>query len=56
VFQVRRKPNGHEVWFLGDGEIAIIGPSVIECDISERLCVSTVPTHADMSFAWSLAS
>ncbi|MET0377351.1 MAG: hypothetical protein ABW049_00060, partial [Spongiibacteraceae bacterium] len=56
VFEVKSKADRSEAWFVGNQEVAMIGPSVVAKDMSKHLYHFTVPRYADMSPATSQAA
>jgi uncharacterized protein len=53
VFEVRKKDEKTEAWFVAGKEVAMIGPAIVAKDMSKKLGVFTLPTFDQMSPACS---
>ena len=51
VLYVKTKANGAEAWFVGDKEIGMIGPSVIDTNMNKKLHTYTIPHFDKMARA-----
>lgn len=55
VLHVRAKSNGFESWFVGDKEIGMTGPSVVDREMKKHLGAYTLPRYELMSRAGTYA-
>ncbi len=55
VLHVRVKPDGDEAWFIGERQVALIGPSVIDSKMEKCYAIPTIQTFESMSRAASFA-
>lgn len=54
VFEVKDKADKSQGWFVGDREVAMIGPAVVNTDMSKQLECFTIPRYEEMSKAVSI--
>ena len=55
VLHVRAQSDGNEAWFIGDRQVALIGPSVIDAKMEKQYATPTIQTFESMSRASSFA-
>jgi len=54
VFEVKDKPDNSQGWFVGDQQVAMIGPAVVKADMTKHLNSFTIPRYDLMSKAVSI--
>ncbi|MGE3251428.1 MAG: amidohydrolase family protein [Hyphomonadaceae bacterium] len=54
VFEVKDKPDNSQGWFVGDHQVAMIGPAVVKKDMTKMLGTFTVPRYDEMAPAVSI--
>jgi uncharacterized protein len=55
VFRVVTKADGGQAWFVGEKEIGMIGPSVVDRNMKKHLHAFTIPAFEEMSRASTYA-
>ena len=55
VLHVRPKNNGFDAWYIGDKEIGMTGPSVVDKDMNKHLGAYTLPKYEQMHRAGTYA-
>ena len=48
TFELKTRPDGNEAWFVGDKEVAMVGPSVVRKDMGKELGTFTIGRMAEM--------